>query len=70
MRRKLLSHARGWSTRRRITVYLFAQSLLLGVTVTVVRAWDAHVSPLGYLVPWLGAAAGGLMGLVHSSRKA
>ncbi|MFE2935601.1 hypothetical protein [Streptomyces sp. NPDC059278] len=50
-------------------VYLIAQSILLGLIIMMVRAWNADVASLTYLGSWLGAVVGGLIGIVLGSKK-
>lgn len=69
MRQKLVEHMRGWTARRKILVYLIAQTILLSLIVIIVRAWNADVSTLAYLGPWLGVVVGGLIGIILGSRR-
>lgn len=69
MRQKLVEHMRGWTARRKILVYLIAQSILLSLIIIIVRAWNADVSALAYLGPWLGAVVGGLIGIILGSKR-
>ncbi|MFD7529828.1 MULTISPECIES: hypothetical protein [unclassified Streptomyces] len=69
MRQKLAEHMRGWTVRRKILVYLIAQSILLGLITMIVRAWNADVTSLAYLGSWLGAVVGGLIGIVLGSKR-
>lgn len=69
MRQELVAHVRGWTARRKILVYLIAQSILLGLIIQIVRTWNADVSSLAYLGPWLGAAVGGLIGIIIGSQR-
>ncbi|MEV7282431.1 hypothetical protein [Streptomyces sp. NPDC093111] len=69
MRQKLVEHMRGWTARRKILLYLIAQSILLGLIIMIGRAWNADVTSLAYVGPWLGAAVGGLIGILLGSQK-
>ncbi|MEV5085503.1 hypothetical protein AB0K74_44620 [Streptomyces sp. NPDC056159] len=69
MRQKLVEHIRAWTARRKILVYLIAQSILLALIIMTVRAWNADVPSLAYLGPWLGAVVGGLIGILHGSKR-
>ncbi|MFF3786945.1 hypothetical protein [Streptomyces sp. NPDC001933] len=69
MRQQLVEHMRGWTARRKILVYLIAQSILLGLVIMIVRAWNADAASLAYLGPWLGAAVGGLIGITLGSKR-
>jgi hypothetical protein len=69
MRQSFVEYARAWSARRKILIYLIAQSILLGLIITTVRAWNVDVPSLAYVGPWLGAAAGGLTGIILGSKR-
>lgn len=69
MKQELVGHVRGWTLRRKIWVYLIAQSVLLSLIIVIVRAWNADVSLLACLGPWLGPVAGGLIGIILGSKR-
>ncbi|MEV8456700.1 hypothetical protein AB0467_29180 [Streptomyces sp. NPDC052095] len=69
MRQELVERVRGWATRRKVLVYLIAQSTLLGLIAVIVRTWIADVPALAHLGPWLGAAVGGLGGILLGSKR-
>ncbi|MFJ6010799.1 hypothetical protein [Streptomyces sp. NPDC092952] len=68
MRQELAERVRGWTTRRKILVYLIAQSTLLGLIAVIVRTWITDIPALAYLGPWLGAVVGGLIGILIGSK--
>lgn len=70
MSQKCVERTRGRTTRRKTLVSLFAQLVLFGVTIMIVRVWGADVPTLGCLGPWLGAVVGGLIGIHIGSKTA
>ncbi|MFE9404173.1 hypothetical protein ACFYNY_20725 [Streptomyces sp. NPDC006530] len=64
-----MEHVRGWTARRKISVYLIAQGTLLGLIIAIVHTADADISTPAYIGPWLGAAVGGLIGILLASKR-
>ncbi|MER5853216.1 hypothetical protein ABT126_41335 [Streptomyces sp. NPDC002012] len=69
MRQNFVEHMRAWSAWRKILIYLIAQLVLLSLIITTVRVWNVDVPSLAYLGPWLGAATGGLIGIILGSKR-